>query len=283
MRLSSGLKLFQNVTFSRYLSGLFALTFVVSLVFAASLSENKTMQKTRTYLREVISPVLDLYQNLTHTADKVFDQGKDILMTQSQLNALREEIEDLRKWKNVALSLMTENKALRKQVNALSEDHDYPYLTARVLTYPSETGSHRIIIQAGAKDGIKEGMPVITAEGLIGRVVDTGRHSSEVLLITDARSKIPVILEPIHQQAILSGDQDNSLVLDHLENEVEVATGMHVLTSGKGGNFPPGLFIGLTTIEDSKLVVYPNMNWTNLEYVQVLLQPDLDHDPELEG
>ena len=150
-----------------------------------------------------------------------------------------------------------------------------PVVTARVLTYPANPGVHRILIQAGTAHNVEEGQIVVTPKGVIGRIIECGTFVSEVLLITDGYSRIPIVIEPQHQQAILAGTQNHYMEIEHLEKNAEITSGMHVFTSGKGGIFPPGLYLGMTSAEDGHVTVEPVMDWKGLDYVQILTQPNL--------
>jgi rod shape-determining protein MreC len=262
----------QHQIFHKYLLRVFATIICASAILLGSFYELPSVAKIRGSLRDSIAPAMQFFQILSQSCTQFVREGGEFFTSFKKLKQLQTENDELRKWEHTALALISENKALRKQVKALATTVTVPILTARLLTFPSPMSRQRVIIQGGKRDGIVVGQPVMTSEGLLGRIIEVGRKTSEVLLITDEQSRVPVILEPSHQQAILAGHEGKHLTLQHLEKETVVEAGARVLTSGKGGIFPPGLYIGNVKPHNSELVVHPACDWKNIEYVQVLVQ-----------
>lgn len=279
MRVSSALKIFRIASFSRYVLTLGLCTLVFMGIFVSDLNKVSFLQSTRMAILEHLAPILDATKTINQTSETFFTHISDFFTAYGQVDELKNENQKLLRWKAVALSLMAENKALRAHINVVPESF-HPVVTARVLTYPSHPGVHRIIIQAGTANQLEEGQVVVTPKGVIGRIIKANTHVAEVLLITDGHSRIPITIEPLHQQAILAGTQSNYLELDHLESNVTLTEGLHVFTSGKGGIFPPGLYLGMTKTDGDKIIIEPVMNWKDLDYVQILTQPHLMKDEE---
>jgi rod shape-determining protein MreC len=137
-------------------------------------------------------------------------------------------------------------------------------------------------IDLGTRDGVVENLPVLTAEGLVGRVSSVGSTRSQVVLLGDPNCKASALVEnPAHDSGVISasGPLDNSLVdLTYLPGTANLKPGQGVITSGLGGVFPKGIPIG--QIVDSRSVEYGlyaearvklNANLGALEQVWVLL------------
>lgn len=103
---------------------------------------------------------------------------------------------------------------------------------------------HYVIINRGSNDGILRGMPVVTNQGLIGRVDSVIANAARVHLITDPASAINVRLQNADTDAVLIGSVTGDLSLDMISQDVTVEAGDVVLTSGLGGGYPPDLIIG---------------------------------------
>ena len=103
---------------------------------------------------------------------------------------------------------------------------------------------HYIIINRGSNDGILRGMPVVTNQGLIGRVDAVVADAARVQLVTDPGSAINVRLQNADTDAVLVGSVTGDLSLDMISQDVTVEAGDVVLTSGLGGGYPPDLIIG---------------------------------------
>ncbi len=101
-----------------------------------------------------------------------------------------------------------------------------------------------VLINAGHKQGVEKGMPVIGVDGLIGQVVSAGKQVSRVLLLSDLNSRVPVRLEASGYQSVLAGDNEVQPQLFYLPPRAKIAAGDRLVTSGHGGVFPPGIPVG---------------------------------------
>ena len=98
-------------------------------------------------------------------------------------------------------------------------------------------------------------MPVLKGPYFVGRITEVNYLSSRVLLISDLNSKIPVLVEPMGYQAIMSGTGDEFALLDFLPKNHQLEVGNIVYTSGTGEIFFPGIPIGRVELVDEKLHV----------------------------
>jgi rod shape-determining protein MreC len=105
----------------------------------------------------------------------------------------------------------------------------------------------------------------------VGRVTEAGRRSSRVLLLTDFNSRIPVMVEPSRDQAILAGNNTSRPALVFLPLNPRLAVGDAVVTSGRGGVLPPGLEVGrVRSIDAAGVAVEPLVDFARLEYLRLL-------------
>ena len=103
------------------------------------------------------------------------------------------------------------------------------------------------IINRGSDDGLRRGMPVVTQQGLVGRIAAVTAGAARIQLITDPGSKINVRIQPSSAGAVLQGEITGDVSLDMIPQSANVQTGDLVLTSGLGGNYPPDILIGQVT------------------------------------
>ncbi len=160
--------------------------------------------------------------------------------------------------------LESEVAALRAQVIELSERAsqvdvlaalvDYSranpesrYVAADVIGRDPSPFLHYVIINRGSNDGVLRGMPVVTDQGLVGRVDAVIADAARVQLITDPLSTINVHLQTSDVEAVLKGSVTGDLFLDLIPQDVTVESGDLVLTSGLGGGYPADLIIGQVT------------------------------------
>jgi len=161
---------------------------------------------------------------------------------------LKEENARLRQWQTYAVTLQARVKRYQLLLHAVP-DPALASTLAHVIGRAKRPFLETMILDAGAANGVKPGQAVVDMRGMIGRVFLSGEHTSWVILLSDLNSRIPVIIEPGHAQAILTGDNAKAPALDTLAQGAVVHEGDQVVSSGDGGILPPGLPIG-TVIAD---------------------------------
>ena len=135
-------------------------------------------------------------------------------------------------------------------------------ISARVMIDKSSLYLNSFILNSGSNNNIKKGMAVLDKNNFIGRVVDVNFFSSRVLLVTDLNSKIPVIIEPSGDHAILSGHGDGLPSLDYLPKDSKIENDNTVFTSGKEGLFSPGIPIGKVSVKSNltNVLLFSDLN-----------------------
>ncbi|PZO84344.1 MAG: rod shape-determining protein MreC [Micavibrio aeruginosavorus] len=191
---------------------------------------------------------------------------------------LRAENLRLREWYQTALMLESENQSLHALLN-VKPDPTHRFITARVIADSGNSYVKSAIISAGQDDNVMKGQAVLSGDGLVGRVIESGRTSARILLLTDVNSRVPVILEGSRQKAILTGDNTDLPVLKYLPVDGDVRAGTRIVTSGNGGMFKPGLPVGIITIgKDGQPRVKPYADISRIIHVRVV---DFPEDPNL--
>jgi rod shape-determining protein MreC len=117
-------------------------------------------------------------------------------------------------------------------------------MAAQVIGGSGSELSRSVFIDKGSRDGLKTDMAVITADGVVGKVLHVYRATSEVLLIDDQSSGVGAILDKTRLQGVVNGTPAGELVLGRVMSDEKVDTGEVVLTSGGDSIFPKGLPIG---------------------------------------
>jgi rod shape-determining protein MreC len=151
---------------------------------------------------------------------------------------------------------------------------------AQVIGSTGSEQSRAIYIDKGEKDGIKPDMAVITADGIVGKVLHVYRSTSLVLLISDQTSGVGAILDKSRLQGILRGMPSGEVALERIMTDEQVPAGELVLTSGGDRIFPKGLPIGRVTKVSTgsdlflNVRVKPAANLSKLEEVLVVTKVD---------
>jgi rod shape-determining protein MreC len=196
----------------------------------------------------------------------------------NELERLKKENQKLGSWEWRARQLETKLAELEALAKVVPEQK-LDFVTGRVIADSSGAFVHSITIDAGRRQHVKSGYPVINADGLVGRIVDTGPGAARVLLATDLNSRIPVVIGPNAVRAILAGDNSPRPRLIYIPDGAKVAAGDDVSTSGTGGLFPIGLRLGAVAADGSS---EPRVNLRadldRLDYVSVLFFDDPSHN-----
>jgi rod shape-determining protein MreC len=139
---------------------------------------------------------------------------------------------------------LSETNVLSALVDFARANPENRYQAAAVIARDPSPFLQYVIINRGSDDGMRRGMPVVTQQGLIGRIAAVTAGAARVQLITDPASTVNVRLQPSGAQAILQGQLTGEILLDMIPQEATVQAGDLVLTSGLGGGYPPNLLIG---------------------------------------
>ncbi|MBI1415783.1 MAG: rod shape-determining protein MreC [Limimaricola sp.] len=183
---------------------------------------------------------------------------------------LRRELQQMKAWKEAALQLEQENAKLR-DLNKVRLDPKLTYITGVVMADSGSPFRQSVLLNVGARDGVVDGWPAMDGIGLVGRISGVGHQTSRVILLTDTSSKIPVVVQPSGQRAILSGDNTIAPPLDFLENADLVRPGDRVVSSGDGDVFPADLLVGQVVLgSDRRLRVRLAADYERLEFLRVL-------------
>lgn len=194
-----------------------------------------------------------------------------------ELRRLKTENQKLANWEWRARQLerkLLDLEALTKTVQEPKLD----FVTSRVIADSSGAFVRSVMIDAGETQKVHAGYPVINADGLVGRVIETGLSSSRVLLVNDLNSRIPVVVGKASFRAVMAGDNGAQPKLLFMPPDATIMPGDDVATSGTGGLFPRGLRIGVVTGDPAAPRVKLRAELDVLEYVSVLFydNPALD-------
>ena len=182
-------------------------------------------------------------------------------------NFQKEELEKLKSEKYEVKFLEAENKRLKKVLNDINYSSEL--VIAKVIIDKQSPFLRSIIINKGSKNNIKKGMSVLSDSYLIGKVVEVNYMTSRVLLLSDLNSKIPVTIEPGSIQSILSGDGEDSGNIQYTKDNLPIADGSIIYTSGTGGLLKSGIPIGKIEQNENQNSVNFFIDFSQLRYVKV--------------
>lgn len=154
-----------------------------------------------------------------------------------------------------------------------------PMIVARVIGSSADANSNVIYLDQGQRDGIRKNMGVITPEGVVGKIIESFRDTSQVLLLTDRDSGVGAMIADSRIQSPVGGSGEPLLNMKYVGNDDEVSVGQRVVTSGMDRIFPKDLPVGTITQvkaggQYKQIRVRPSANLEKLEEVIVLLTTD---------
>ena len=231
-------------------------------------------------IRVVVTPLVSVQTWLSERYNTIVDfvtAPRDV----AELTRRNEELEaEISRSQAQIIELQQQNQ----QIDVLSALVDfaranpvYDYVAADVIGRDPSPFLQYVIINRGSDDGLRRGMPVVTAQGLVGRISALIAGAARVQLITDASSVVNVSLQSTKASAVLQGNLTGELTLTMIPQDVGVENGEVLLTSGLGGNFPPNILIGQVTGVRSRSFelfqtasVQPLVDFARLEIVLVV-------------
>jgi rod shape-determining protein MreC len=207
---------------------------------------------------DVTAPVTGGLRSITDTVAGLLSGAGNYWDAARQNAGLREENTKLRRQALQARAIFQENAQL-KSVLALREKEVATVATGRIVGSSLESARRFAVLTAGSGDGVVVGMPVRSAAGLIGRVVDAGATASRVLLISDRANIVPARLLRGGQPVIATGRGDGTIDVRPLEvGRNPFRPGDFIVTSGTGGLYPPNVPVAkVIRLDDDGAIAIP--------------------------
>lgn len=225
---------------------------------------------------EISTPFITLVNYSVHTVSDVWSKYLFLVKVEEENKRLKHENERLASEVVKYREGYLEAVRLRK-ILGLQQTSPFSSLAARVISRSHGWIHKTILIDKGIVDGIKVGLPVVSTQGVVGRVIETAWHVSRVLLLTDESSSIDALIQDVRVHGILQGSSSGECVLKYIAKTETIKPGDIVLTSGLSGVFPKGLVLGVVREVDKansglfqRIVVVPAVDLTKLEEVVIL-------------
>ena len=248
---------------------LLTLLFLSIFVIVLSNYNFKIIELVKIGINEVTYRVSFLVSLPENKIQNINSQIKDHIKIYDNYKNIESELKKLKQKQLSNNFLKMENEKLRKLINESIESDE---LLAKVLIDKDSPFLKSIIINKGTKDKLKIGMAVVDEIYLVGKVIEVNFTNSRVLLLSDLNSKIPVILEPIGIQAVVSGTGGSEGKIQYTKEEYSnkiKSQDIIVYTSGLGGIFKPGLPVGKISSDNIGKINFFS-DFKQLEYVKVI-------------
>jgi rod shape-determining protein MreC len=251
----------------------FAFVALVVAAFALMLlgkADTILVERARSIVVDAMAPVIRALSQPAGAISEITENVRDLANLRAENARLREDNEQLLRWRDMARRLEAENAELQ----ALTDYVPLPDSRSFTIRVMGDTGgafAHGVLIAAGGQANVRKGMAVLSGDGLVGRVAQVGRKASRVVLITDITSRVPVVIENARTRAILAGNNTEKPRLIYVPAGARVSPGDRVVTSGHAGALPPGIPVGVvSSVDDTVIRVQPFMDRDRLEIVRLV-------------
>lgn len=173
-----------------------------------------------------------------------FGSPRDMATLREENITLRNEVAQLQSEIIALQENLAQAEILYTLLDFARNNPEHEYEAATVIGREISPYLQYIIIDKGSNNGIRYGMPVVTQQGLVGRIDAVISDAARIQLITDAGSVVNVRLKTANSEGQVSGSITGEVSLGLVSIDTQVDIGEVILTSGLGGTYPPNIFVG---------------------------------------
>jgi len=230
------------------------------------------------FVRDPLSAISAWTSDRADTAADIISGPRNLAAAREEIDALQAENDALERTVEELSEAQGEAQVLRELFNRAADTPEYRRVMADVIGQDTNPALESILIDKGVEDGVRTGMPIEAARGLVGQVYRATNNAAQVVLLTETASAIPVRLGTTRATGMLRGAGRGALpTIDWIDLQYVVEVGELVMTSGLGGKFPENLIIGrVVAVERNEAelfqsaVVQPAVDFRTLETVFVV-------------
>jgi rod shape-determining protein MreC len=249
---------------------LLVLIFASIILLSLEAINSKSLNFVRSAIKDVVYRTSFVASIPGDSIISTFTNIQNYFEVYKQYEIVKSKLQQLENQQNQINYLKIENDKLKKIIDN-SDIYNYESVTTKVLVDKKSPFLKSVILNKGFDSGFKKGMPVLDGPYFVGRITEVNYLSSRALLINDLNSKIPVLIEPMGYQAIMSGTGKKSGLLEFLPKNYQLEAGSVVYTSGTGGIFFPGIPIGRVELIEKKFHIKFFSDLNQLYLVNVIM------------
>ena len=236
-------------------------------------------------IENIISKIISPIQNgITYIQNKISGNNTffaDIDQLRKENETLKKENSDLEKQLRELEVLKAENETLKQYVSLTDKYQSFKTIPAYVINRDITNYSKTIVINIGKDDGVKENMAVIADNGLVGNVISVTSNTAKVQTIVDSASSTSALASSTRDSMVCKGTIENTTILKatYISTESNIIEGDSVETSGMGGIYPKGIYIGkIKSVKEGKnkidktVEVETAVDFEKLETVLVVIE-----------
>ena len=261
------------------LIGIIITTIILIILVILTNVENSNLSYIDKIANKLVTPIqngLTYIKNKVNKNDSFFEDISKLKEENAKLQEKNNKLEEsLREFETIK----SQNESLKQYLQLAEKYKDYRTIPADVINRDISNYSKTIVINAGENQGIKEGMTVIAAEGLVGHIIDVTDTSSKVQTIIDSSSNTSAIFSTSRESIVCKGllKENKNLKAVYIPTEATVTEGDRVETSGLGGIYKKGIHIGIVSktvntknLSDRYSIIKTAVDFEKLETVLVI-------------
>ena len=246
------------------------------LFFSLNVPHNREANVIERSALTVLSPLLRPVSRISSFVEDIWDSYIRLVDTHRENMQLREDIRSLNLRVLEGNEAFLANQRLERLL-LMKKSVKAPTIAASVIGEDLTSWFRTLVINRGSSSGIREGMAVISADGVVGQTVKVASSTARVLLLTDHASGISATIQRSRARGVVKGKSEMLCTLEFTTREEDVKVGDTVITSGIGGLFLKGLPIGeVTMVKRGEYGIFqtvsirPAVNLSHLEEILVV-------------
>lgn len=251
---------------------------VALVLFSLNVPRNREANFIERGVMNLFAPVLKPFAHASGVVENIWDGYISLVNVRRENVRLHAAIKELNSRLTAGEEALLENQRLENLLD-MKESIKPPTVGAIVVGEDVSSWFRTLVIDSGSSSGLKVGMAVVAAEGVVGQVVKVAASTSRVLLLTDHASGIAATIQRSRARGVVKGKGEGLCSLEFTTREEDVKVGDLVVTSGIGGVFMKGLPIGEVTMVKrgqygifQTVTIRPSVNIAHLEEVLVVLR-----------
>jgi rod shape-determining protein MreC len=253
---------------------------LVLLLLSSNFGRDRDWSLGEEFLVEMTAPIQAFVRDGVARVEKVWLDYLYLVNLGEENRRLREKVETLERETQRQEEMIAASGRMAELLK-LKETLDDPVVVAQVIGVDPTGWFRAVIANKGKLDGVLVDMPVVSAGGVVGRVVSVSPHYAKVLLIIDQNSAVDILVQRSRDRGMVKGMFTDVCRVDYLASTSDVVVGDVVITSGLGGVFPKGLRVGQVTSVGltpgelfKEVLVKPAVDFSRLEDVLILLREE---------
>lgn len=239
--------------------------------------ESGPLHSVESFFRDQLSAPLTFLKNTYSSFEDWFYGVLNASKLTSENEKLKRDLSEARRLLLEAEALKRENEELKKMLK-LPEKVDVSLIAAEIIAVNQEMSGKFYTINRGRRDGVQVNQPVITPDGIFGKIYSVGYKSAYVMPINHPQSAVSAVIAETGERGILEGTVDGELKLKLIPRDSKVSIGMTVVTSGLGGIFPKNLLLGtVNSVKDNpsrldlEITVGAAVDFNTTDFVYVVI------------